>query len=154
MSLKEIEKNKEEMKEFNRKVIPNHEKIKIYLMKELNKTNKSKSSSVLTLNKQWISLNQENLSDCWKRLLLDIKTVDEDISLWHLTSDKKYLSIYEDRLLVLEKLVESINYQKKKEEKTLTEEDEQAANGWFTNIISNLRVKVTNSKTLRQFKKK
>ena len=151
MSLMEIEKNKEETKEFNKKVIPNQEKIKIYLMKELDKTNKSKSSSVSILNNLWIKLNQENLPDCWKRLLLDIKTVEEDISLCHLTNDKKYLSIYQDRLLILEKLVESINYHTKKEEKTLTEEDEQAANGWFSNLINNLNTKVTNSKTLRKF---
>ena len=40
---------------------------------------------------------------------------------------------------------------KKKEDKTLTEEDEQAVNGWFTKLISNLRTKVVNAKTLRQF---
>ena len=68
-----------------------------------------------------------------------------------MTNYKKYLAIYEDRLLLLEKLVESINYHKKKEDKTLTEEDEQAANGWFSNLLSNLRTKVVNAKSLRQF---
>ena len=114
MSLKEVERNKEETKEIHRKIIPNHEKIKIYLMKELDKTNKIKSSSVPILNNLWIKLNQENLPYWWKRLLLDIKTVEEDISLCHLTNDKMYLSIYQDRLLILEKLVESINYHKRK----------------------------------------
>ena len=151
LNLKAIKNKKEEVKDIHRKVIPNQEKIKIYLMKELDKSNESKSSNMPSLNKICINLNQENLPDCWKRLLLDIKTVEEDISLCHLTNDKKYLAIYEDRLLLLEKLVESINYHTKKEEKTLTEEDEQAAKGWFTQLISNLRTKVVNSKTLRQF---
>ena len=151
LNLKAIENNKEEVKDPHRKIIPNQEKIKIYLMKELDKSNESKSSNMPSLNRICINLNQENLPDCWKRLLLDIKTVEEDISLCHLTNDKKYLAIYEDRLLLLEKLVESINYHKKKEDETITEEDEQAAKGWFTKLISNLRTKVVNSKTLRQF---
>ena len=64
LKLNEIDKNIEEKKEFNRKVIPNHDKIKSYLMKELDKSNESKSSNMPSLNKLCINLNQENLPDC------------------------------------------------------------------------------------------
>ena len=38
LNLKAIENSKEELKEIHRKIIPSHERIKIYLMKKLNKT--------------------------------------------------------------------------------------------------------------------